>query len=274
MESVLEIIERVGPSDANVLIVGRARHGQGGGGALAARTCPHRADQPLVAVNVGGFSEGVFESELFGHVKGAFTDAKTDRVGCFELADRGTLFLDEIANIHPPAAGQAAPGAGEPARCSGWGRPRCARWTCGCCRPPTPTWREAVAEGDFREDLLYRLNTVEIHLPPLRERREDILAPGPPLPEQRKAPTYGQEVEGFDDEALDGAAAPPLARERAGAGARRGAGHPHGPGRPHRGGATWGSAAGARPGPRWSRSRWRRRSASSSRRPWSGTRGT
>jgi DNA-binding NtrC family response regulator len=98
MRPVLEVIERVGPSDANVLIVGE----HGTGKEVVARwlhAVSHRADHALVAVNAGGFSEGVFESELFGHVKGAFTDAKTDRVGCFELADGGTLFLDEIANV-------------------------------------------------------------------------------------------------------------------------------------------------------------------------------
>src|SRR5688572_18017672 len=98
MRPVLEVIERVGPSEANVLIVGE----HGTGKEIVARwlhAVSPRAAKPLVAVNAGGFSEGVFESELFGHVRGAFTDAKVDRVGCFELADGGTLFLDEIANV-------------------------------------------------------------------------------------------------------------------------------------------------------------------------------
>src|SRR5437879_6000121 len=98
MRPVLEVIARVGPSDANLLILGENGTGKG----LVARvlhSASQRANKSFVAVNMGGFSEGVFESELFGHVKGAFTDAKTDRVGRFELADGGTLFLDEIANL-------------------------------------------------------------------------------------------------------------------------------------------------------------------------------
>ena len=99
MRPVLELISRVGPSDANVLDHRRERHRQRhrrAGDSRRLRAAPARA---LVTVNAGGLSEGVFESELFGHVKGAFTDAKTDRVGRFELADGGTLFLDEIANV-------------------------------------------------------------------------------------------------------------------------------------------------------------------------------
>ena len=98
MQPILQLIARVGPSDANVLITGE----HGTGKEVIARTLhalSPRASTPMVIVNAGGLSEGVFESELFGHVKGAFTDAKMDRVGRFELADKGTLFLDEIANV-------------------------------------------------------------------------------------------------------------------------------------------------------------------------------
>ena len=98
MQPVRQVIARVGPSDANVLIAGENGTGKG----VVAQTIhavSKRASRPMVTVNVGGLSEGVFESELFGHVKGAFTDAKTDRVGRFELGDGGTLFLDEIANV-------------------------------------------------------------------------------------------------------------------------------------------------------------------------------
>ena len=98
MQPVLDLISRVGPSDANVLITGEP----GAGKEVVARTLhaiSSRATKPMVTVNAGGLAEGVFESELFGHVKGAFTDAKMDRVGRFELADTGTLFLDEIANV-------------------------------------------------------------------------------------------------------------------------------------------------------------------------------
>src|SRR2546430_3479142 len=98
MQPILQLIARVGPSDANVLITGE--HGTGME-VIAQRlhALSARASKPMVTVNVGGLSEGVFESEMFGHVKGAFTDAKSDRVGRFDLADGGTLFLDEIANV-------------------------------------------------------------------------------------------------------------------------------------------------------------------------------
>ena len=98
MQGVLQVISRVGPSDANVLILGENGTGKGVV-ARALHAVSSRATRPMVIVNSGGVSEGVFESELFGHVRGAFTDAKSDRVGRFELADQGTLFLDEIANV-------------------------------------------------------------------------------------------------------------------------------------------------------------------------------
>src|SRR6186997_2125140 len=98
MQGVLQVISRVGPSDANVLILGENGTGMGVV-ARALHAVSSRASRPMVVVNSGGVSEGVFESELFGHVRGAFTDAKADRVGRFELADQGTLFLDEIANV-------------------------------------------------------------------------------------------------------------------------------------------------------------------------------
>jgi DNA-binding NtrC family response regulator len=158
-----------------------------------------RYEEPLVAVNAGGFSEGVFESELFGHVKGAFTDAKTDRVGCFELADGGTLFLDEIANItlQQQAKLLRVLETGEIQRV---GSSRTRKVDVRILSATNASPGEAVAEGRFREDLLYRLNTVEIRLPPLKKRQEDIL----PLALhflRREAGHYGKEIEGFSDEA-------------------------------------------------------------------------
>ncbi|HEX6534580.1 MAG TPA: sigma-54 dependent transcriptional regulator [Gemmatimonadaceae bacterium] len=199
MRPVLQLMERVGPSDANVLVTGE----HGTGKELVARwlhAVSPRAPQTFVAVNMGGLSEGVFESELFGHVKGAYTDAKTDRVGRFELADRGTLFLDEIANV--PLALQAkllrVLQTGEVERV-GSSRPR--QVNVRILSATNADLSAEVAAGRFREDLLFRLNTIEIHLPPLRERREDI----PLLAThflQRHAQRYGKSVTTFDGAAM------------------------------------------------------------------------
>ncbi len=172
MRPVLRIMERVGPSDANVLITGE--HGTGKD-VVARRlhaTSP-RARKPLVIVNAGGLSEGVFESELFGHVKGAFTDARSDRVGFFEMADGGTIFLDEIGNLSMKLQTRLLRvlQTGEFQRV---GSSRTQRSDVRVLSATNVDIRREVAEGRFREDLLYRLNTVELHLPPLRERREDI----------------------------------------------------------------------------------------------------
>lgn len=206
MQPVLDVIERVGPSDANVLIVGE----HGTGKEVVARwlhAVSDRAKSPLVAVNAGGFSEGVFESELFGHVKGAFTDAKTDRVGCFELADGGTLFLDEIANV--PLQQQAKLlRVLENREIQRVGSSKVRKVDVRVVSATNANLGEAVANGDFREDLLYRLNTVEIRLPPLRDRVEDI----PLLAEhflKTQAARYGRVLEGFSPSAMDALQAHP-----------------------------------------------------------------
>ena len=172
MRPVLEMLARVGPSSANVLITGE----HGTGKEVVARSLhalSERASRPMVTVNAGGLSEGVFESELFGHVKGAFTDAKTDRAGRFELADGGTLFLDEIANV--PLNLQAkllrVLETGELERV---GSSRTRRVDVRILSATNADITEEVRAGRFREDLLFRLNTIEIRLPPLRERREDL----------------------------------------------------------------------------------------------------
>ena len=172
MRPVLELINRVGPSDANVLITGENGTGKGVV-ARAMHAVSSRANKPLVVVNMGGLSEGVFESELFGHVKGAFTDARIDRVGRFELADGGTLFLDEIANIRPNQQAKLLRvlETGEFERV---GSSKTRRANVRLLSATNADVRAEVAAGRFRQDLLFRLNTVEIHLPPLRERREDI----------------------------------------------------------------------------------------------------
>jgi DNA-binding NtrC family response regulator len=174
MRPVLEMIARVGPSDANVLLTGESGAGKGTI-ARALHAASPRAARPLLSVNAGGLSEGVFESELFGHVKGAFTDAKADRVGRFEMADGGTLFLDEIANV--PLGLQAkllrVVESGEFERV---GSSRTRKVDVRILSATNADLRAEVAAGRFRQDLLFRLNTIEIAIPPLRERLEDIPA--------------------------------------------------------------------------------------------------
>src|SRR5688500_10453424 len=198
MQPVLELIERVAASDANVLITGE--HGTGKE-VVAQRlhAASNRASRPLITVNAGGLSEGVAESELFGHVKGAFTDAKTDRVGCFELADGGTLFLDEIANMAPKLQAKLLRvlQTGEFQRV---GSSRTLRADVRVLAATNADIRAEIAAGRFREDLLYRLNTVEVRLPPLRDRRDDIARLAAHLLAQYAA-RYRKEIHGFDDDA-------------------------------------------------------------------------
>jgi DNA-binding NtrC family response regulator len=199
MQLVLETLARVGPSDANVLVTGE----HGTGKEIVAQTLhalSARAARPLVAVNTGAIPDGVFESELFGHVKGAFTDARTDRIGRFELADGGTIFLDEIGNV--PLRQQAkllrVLESGEIERV---GSSRSRRVNVRVLSATNSDLSAACASGQFREDLLFRLNTVEIHLPALRERREDI----PALAAHflaRYAARYRRPVQGFDSAAV------------------------------------------------------------------------
>ena len=172
MQSVLQMIERIGPSEANVLITGQNGTGKGVV-AQALHALSARASAPMVTVNTGGLSEGVFESELFGHVKGAFTDAKTDRVGRFELADAGTLFLDEIANV-PLSQQPKLLRVLETGEFERVGSSKTLRADVRIISATNADLKNEVTTGRFREDLLFRLNTIEIHLPPLRERREDI----------------------------------------------------------------------------------------------------
>jgi DNA-binding NtrC family response regulator len=200
MQPVLELLARIGPSDANVLITGE----HGTGKEVVAQTLhalSSRSARTLVAVNTGALAEGTFESELFGHVKGAFTDARNDRIGRFELADRGTLFLDEIANV--PMRQQAkllrVLETGDLERV---GSSQTRRVNVRLLSATNADLPAECAAGRFREDLLFRLNTVEIHLPPLRERREDIpLLAGHFL--SRYTSRYRKAVTGFEPAALE-----------------------------------------------------------------------
>ncbi len=169
---MLEVIARVGPSDANVLIEGENGSGKGVV-ARALHAVSQRSGKPFVTLNAGGISEGVFESELFGHVRGAFTDARADRVGRFELADGGTLFLDEIGNV-PPAQQAKLLRVLETGEFERVGSSRTVRADVRILSATNADLHGAVAAGRFRQDLLFRLNTIEIRVPPLRERREDI----------------------------------------------------------------------------------------------------
>jgi len=199
MQPVLEMIERVGPSDAAVLITGENGTGKGLVARLLHASSP-RAGKPLVTVNVGGLAATVFESELFGHVRGAFTDAKTDRVGRFELADGGTLFLDEIANV-PPAQQTKLLRVLESGEFEPVGSSRTRSADVRLLTATNSDLAAEVGEGRFRRDLYFRVRTVEIQLPPLRDRREDLL----PLAERFRAShakRYRKEVNGFDAAAV------------------------------------------------------------------------
>jgi DNA-binding NtrC family response regulator len=200
MRNVLNLVERIGPADANVLITGE----NGTGKEVITRvlhSISSRRSKPLISLNAGALAEGVFESELFGHVRGAFTDAKNDRVGRFELADGGTLFLDEIGNV--PLNLQAkllrVLETGEFERV---GSSKTQKVNVRLLSATNSDLPAEVAHGKFRQDLLFRLNTVEIRLPPLRDRGEDI----PLLAEhflKMHRERYRRPIVGFTGEALD-----------------------------------------------------------------------
>ena len=172
IQEVFTTISKVAATDANVLILGE----NGSGKALVAREIhrrSQRADEVFITVDMGSLSDSLFESELFGHVKGAFTDARRDRAGRFEIASGGTLFLDEIGNVPLPLQAKLLAalqnqqivrvGSNQPVQVD-------VRLICATNMPV----HEMIAEGTFRQDLLFRINTVEIHMPALRERPGDI----------------------------------------------------------------------------------------------------
>jgi DNA-binding NtrC family response regulator len=200
MRPVIDMISRVAPSDANILITGENGTGKGLI-AQALHTLSPRGTHGMITVNMGGLSEGIFESELFGHVKGAFTDAKLDRAGRFELADESTLFMDEIANI--PMNQQAkllrVIETGEFERV---GSSKTLHANVRIISATNSNLHDEVAAARFRQDLLFRLNTIEIPLPPLRDRREDIM----PLANHfltQHAERYRKKLNGFDEAARE-----------------------------------------------------------------------
>src|SRR5438093_2032059 len=200
MRPVIEMISRVAASDANVLMTGENGTGKGLV-AQALHSLSPRAGKSMITVNMGGLSQTLFESELFGHVKGAFTDAKTDRAGRFELADESTLFMDEIANI--PLNQQAKLlriiETGEFERV---GSSKTLHANVRIISATNANVSDEVAAGRFRQDLLFRLNTIEIPLPPLRERREDIMSLANHFLRQH-AQRYRKQIAGFDEVARE-----------------------------------------------------------------------
>ena len=200
MRPVIEMIRQVAPSDANVLITGENGTGKGLV-AQALHSLSPRAAKSMITVNMGGLSETLFESELFGHVRGAFTDAKTDRAGRFELADESTLFMDEIANI--PLNQQAkllrVIETGEFERV---GSSKTLHANVRLISATNANLHDEVASGRFRQDLLFRLNTIEIRVPPLRDRREDIM----PLANhflRQVTQRYRKQISGLDETARE-----------------------------------------------------------------------
>jgi DNA-binding NtrC family response regulator len=200
MRPVIEMIRQVASSDANVLITGENGTGKGLV-AQALHSLSPRAAKSMITVNMGGLSETLFESELFGHVRGAFTDAKTDRAGRFELADESTLFMDEIANI--PLNQQAkllrVIETGEFERV---GSSKTLRANVRLISATNANLHDEVGSGRFRQDLLFRLNTIEIRVPPLRDRREDIM----PLANhflRQVTQRYRKHISGLDETARE-----------------------------------------------------------------------
>ena len=199
VQEIRQTLERIAPSDAAVLITGE--HGTGKEVVAAwVHALSERRSRALVTMNAGGLAEGIAESELFGHVKGAFTDARADRIGCFEMADEGTLFLDEIANM--PIRLQAkllrVLQTGEMQRV---GSSRLRYVNARILSATNADLDAEIAAGRFREDLLYRLNTVVIRLPPLRDRRDDVDALAVHFLEHYAA-RYRKPLTGFDQAAL------------------------------------------------------------------------
>lgn len=200
MRPVIEVMQKVAPSDANILVTGENGTGKG----VAARfihSLSARAAKPFISINMGGLASGVAESELFGHVKGAFTDAKSDRAGRFEMASGGTLFMDEIGNL-PMEQQQKLLRVLETGEFERVGSSRTLKVDVRIISATNADLQAAVAAGTFREDLLYRLNTIPIELPPLRERPMDIdLLASHFL--QRHCERYHKRITGFIPQAIE-----------------------------------------------------------------------
>ena len=169
---VLEVVSRVAPTEASVLITGESGTGKDEIAQALFRNSSRR-DQPFVKVNLGGISSTLFDSEMFGHVKGAFTDARQDRTGRFELADGGTIFLDEIGDLAPSCQVKLLRVL-QDRTYEVLGSSKTRSVDVRVISATNQNLLELVESGAFREDLLYRLNLIVLHLPPLRQRPEDI----------------------------------------------------------------------------------------------------
>ena len=172
MKNVFSIIDKVAKTDANVLILGE----NGTGKEMIARAIHDRslrADEIFVGVDMGAITESLFEGELFGHKKGSFTDAKEDRAGRFEVADKGTLFLDEIGNLSLPLQSKLLTVL-QKREVTRIGTHKSLPIDIRLITATNMPIHEMITDNSFRQDLLYRINTVEIFLPPLRERLDDI----------------------------------------------------------------------------------------------------
>jgi len=200
MRPVVEMISRVGPSDANVLIIGENGTGKGLI-AQALHALSPRTSRTMITVNMGGLSKTLFESELFGHVKGAFTDAKADRAGRFELADESTLFMDEIANI-PVAQQPKLLRVIETGNFERVGSSKTLHANVRIISATNANLEDEIAAGRFRQDLLFRLNTIQIALPPLRDRREDVMLLANSFLRQH-VQRYRKEITGLDEQARE-----------------------------------------------------------------------
>lgn len=200
MQDVVNMVAKVAEGDVGVLITGESGTGKG----LVAREIhrrSHRANGPFVHVNLGALPETLLESELFGHARGAFTDARTEKAGRFERADGGTLFLDEISNTTPAAQARILT-ALESHAVERLGETRPRQVDVRIVSATNADIGHRIQVGEFREDLFYRLNTVEIHIPPLRERTADIpLLANHFLMEFAKR--HGKGIEGFDEAASE-----------------------------------------------------------------------
>lgn len=199
MQQVLKLVESVAASDANLLITGE--NGSGKSHLVKyIQQLSSRADKRLITVNMGSLPESVFESEMFGHVKGAFTDAKENRIGRFELAHQGTLFMDEIANI-PLSQQSRLLRIIEDGEFEAVGSSKTQKVDVRLISASNADFDQEIRTGAFRQDLFYRLNTIEVKMPPLRERTADIL----PLAESflnSLNSRYRKTIKGFDQDAI------------------------------------------------------------------------